>query len=85
VNGSRVTANIAGSIFGNELYYWDVPGSSNVLNGPGDISYGTVDPYTNSTAGDLRPRAGSPLIGTGVAIAGITVGTPPDIGYTGAR
>jgi hypothetical protein len=84
VNGSRTTANIAGSVFDDELFCWDKPGSSNVLDGPGDVSYGTSDPYTDSMAGDLRPRAGSPLSGAGVAIAGITTGTPPDIGYSGA-
>jgi hypothetical protein len=84
VNGTRTTANIAGSVFGSELFCWDRPGSSNVLDGPGDVSYGTTDPYIDVAAGDLRPRPGSPLSGAGVVIAGITTGDRPDIGYTGA-
>jgi hypothetical protein len=63
----------------------ELPGNSDVLDGPGDLSDGTVDPYINSMASDLRPHAGSPLTCAGVAIPGITVGTSPDIGYTGAR
>jgi hypothetical protein len=84
VNGSRANNNIAGSVFGNELYYWYRSGSSGILDGSGDVGYGTTDPYTNVAIGDLRPRGGSPLLAAGVTISGVTTGTPPDIGYTGA-
>ena len=44
----------------------------------------SVDPYTNVSAGDLSPAGGSPLIGAGTAVMGVTTGSPPDVGYTGA-
>lgn len=42
------------------------------------------DPYNNVGANDLSPKAGSVLLAAGVVVAGITTGSPPDVGYTGA-
>lgn len=43
-----------------------------------------ADPYTSVAGNDLSPKVGSVLLAAGVAVTGITTGTPPDVGYTGA-
>lgn len=55
---------------------WPSPGTN-----PVTVS---ADPYNNVAGNDLTPGAGSPLTAAGVAIEGVTTGSPPDIGYTGA-
>ncbi len=68
--------------------YMAVGGASSLnylawLVGTHDVAL-AADPYKNVAANDLSPGVASPLIAAGVAISGITTGTPPDIGYTGA-
>lgn len=84
---ARTTSNIGGSVFNSELFNWYIAGLSSSLNGPGDVSYGTSNPFNNLSGGDLTLISGSPgslLRAAGAVIAGVTNSATPDIGYTGA-
>jgi hypothetical protein len=98
--GTVVARNNAVSAHGGTAFSIGLYGAGGTItesnNGAGgcttnNLTFGTTDaitisadPYTDVATGDLSPGVASPLTGAGVAVAGVTTGSPPDAGYTGA-
>lgn len=64
----------------NTLADWKTALAGTAYSG-GDVHAVSADPlFTNAAAGDFTLQAGSPAIGTGVYIAGVSTANPPNIG-----